>query len=84
MDTRQRFPHGAKRFLTLRLRWLLERLRHPRLPPKSPPALVRAHREARASLDLDLPYYAAKHGGTYTLIPWDPFMEEAEDTLRQL
>ncbi|AEV16415.1 hypothetical protein TCCBUS3UF1_13740 [Thermus sp. CCB_US3_UF1] len=73
-----------KTALALRLSLLLERLRHPRLHPKPPPALVRAHLEAHTPLRLDLPYYAAQGEKGYTLVPWDPYMAEAEETLAGL
>ena len=53
----------------LRLSLLLERLRRPRVYPKSLPALVREHLEVRPPLSLALPYYAARKEGGYALIP---------------
>ncbi|BAD70461.1 MULTISPECIES: hypothetical protein [Thermus] len=68
----------------LRLSLLLERLRRPRVYPKSLPALVREHLEVRPPLSLDLPYYAARREGGYALIPWDRYMEEAERRLEEV
>ncbi len=64
-----------------RLALLLERLL-PRPHPKPPPALVRESWEVRTPLRLDLPYYAARGGAGFALIPWDSYMEEAEALLR--
>ena len=69
--------------LPYRLALLLERLL-PRLHPKPPPALVRAYPETRSPLTLNLPYYAARKGEGFALIPWDRYMEEAEDLLQGL
>jgi len=56
----------------------------PRPHPKPPPALVRAYQETRSPLTLNLPYYAARKGEGFALIPWDRYMEEAEDLLQGL
>jgi hypothetical protein len=56
----------------------------PRPHPKPPPALVRAYQEPRSPLTLNLPYYAARKGEGFALIPWDRYMEEAEDLLQGL
>jgi len=56
----------------------------PRPHPKPPPALVRAYQETRSPLNLNLPYYAARKGEDFALIPWDRYMEEAEDLLQGL
>ena len=69
--------------LPYRLALLLERLL-PRPQPKPPPALVRAYPETRSPLNLNLPYYAARKGEGFALIPWDRYMEEAEDLLQGL
>jgi hypothetical protein len=53
----------------------------PRPHPKPPPALVRAYQEPRSPLTLNLPYYAARKGEGFALIPWDKYMEEAEGLL---
>jgi hypothetical protein len=66
-----------------RLALLLKRLL-PRPNPQPPPAWVRESREVRLPLRLDLPYYAARKGEGFTLIPWDRYMEEAESLLRGL
>ncbi len=66
-----------------RLALLLKRLL-PRPNPKPPPAWVREAWEVRLPLCLDLPYYAARKGEGFALIPWDRYMEEAEDLLRGL
>lgn len=71
----------GKAHLAFRLSLLLERLRRPRVFPKPLPALVREYQEVRTPLRLDLPYYAARGREGYTLIPWDRYMEEAENTL---
>jgi len=69
--------------LPYRLALLLEGLLpHPR--PKPPPAWVREAWEVRLPLRLDLPYYAARKGEGFTLIPWDKYMEEAEGLLHRL
>ena len=65
----------------LRLSLLLERLRRPRVYPKSLPALVREHLEVRPPLSLDLPYYAARRAWRIALTPWDRYREVAERTL---
>jgi hypothetical protein len=46
--------------------------------------LVRAYQETRSPLTLNLPYYAARKGEGFALIPWDRYMEEAEDLLQGL
>jgi hypothetical protein len=69
--------------LPYRLALLLERLL-PRPHPKPPPALVRAYQEPRSPLTLNLPYYAARKGKGFALIPWDRYMEEAENLLQGL
>jgi hypothetical protein len=56
----------------------------PRPHPKPPPALVRAYLETRSPLTLNLPYYAVRKGEGFALIPWDRYMEEAEDLLQGL
>ena len=56
----------------------------PRPHPKPPPALVRAYPETRSPLTLNFPYYAARKGEGFALIPWDRYMEEAEDLLQGL
>ncbi|ALJ90643.1 hypothetical protein [Thermus aquaticus] len=56
----------------------------PRPHPKPPPALVRAYPETRSPLTLNLPYYAARKGEGFALIPWDRYMEEAENLLQGL
>ena len=56
----------------------------PRPHPKPPPALVRAYQETRSPLTLNLPYHAARKGEGFALIPWDRYMEEAEDLLQGL
>uniref|UniRef100_A0A7V4A005 Uncharacterized protein n=2 Tax=Thermus tengchongensis TaxID=1214928 RepID=A0A7V4A005_9DEIN len=66
-----------------RLTLLLERLR-PRVYLKPPPALVQALKRVHQPLRLDLPYYAAHSGQEYVLIPWDTYMEEGEEILRNL
>jgi hypothetical protein len=45
---------------------------------------VRAYQETRSLLTLNLPYYAARKGEGFALIPWDRYMEEAEDLLQGL
>lgn len=80
-------PPGARAprgYLALRLSLLLERLRQAKPPPKPPPALFREHLLVRTPLRLDLPYYAARKGGGFVLIPWDRYMEEAERALEEL
>ncbi|WP_018112248.1 hypothetical protein [Thermus igniterrae] len=81
---RQGDGEKKKGYRALRLSLLLERLRHPRVFPKSLPALVREYQEVRTPLRLELPYYAARGRGGHTLIPWDRYMEEAEDALESL
>lgn len=76
-----RAPRG---YLALRLGLLLERLRQAKPLPKPPPALFREHPEVRTPLRLDLPYYAARRGGKFILIPWDGYMEEVERALEEL
>ena len=49
-----------------------------------PPALVRAYQETQSPLTLNLPYYAARKGEGFALIPWDRYMEEAEGLLQGL
>lgn len=74
---------NGKTLWAFRLSLLLERLR-PRLYPKPPPALVQELKQVRQPLRLDLPYYAARSGQEYALIPWDTYMEEGEEILRNL
>ncbi len=73
----------GKTLWAFRLSLLLERLR-PRLYPKPLPALVQELKQVRQPLRLDLPYYAARSGQEYALIPWDTYMEEGEEILRNL
>lgn len=73
----------GKTLWVFRLSLLLERLR-PRLHLKPPPALVQELKQVRQPLRLDLPYYAARSGRGYVLIPWDTYMEEGEEILRNL
>jgi hypothetical protein len=61
----------------------LERLL-PRPPTKPPPALGGAYQETRRPLTLNRLYYAARKGEGFALIPWDRYMEEAEDLLQGL
>lgn len=63
---------------------LLEWLRHPQAFLPAPPALVQEHREVHTPLSLERPCWAARGDGGFTLIPWDRYMEEAEEVLRSL
>ncbi|MFN4070155.1 MAG: hypothetical protein ACK4HT_01125 [Thermus caldifontis] len=79
-------PHrqgAGKTLWVFRLSLLLERLR-PQLYPKPPPALVQELGQVRTPLRLDLPYYPAHSPRGYVWIPWDSFMEEGEEILRNL
>ncbi|MFN4072100.1 MAG: hypothetical protein ACK4G4_01560 [Thermus sp.] len=82
----QEAPHrkgNGKALWAFRLSLLLERLR-PHLYPKPPPALVQELKQVRTPLRLDLPYHVARSGREYVLIPWDSYMEEGEEILRNL
>ncbi|WP_051946746.1 hypothetical protein [Thermus amyloliquefaciens] len=74
---------NGKALWAFRLSLLLERLR-PHTYPKPPPALIQEFPQVRTPLRLDLPYYPARSRGGYTFIPWDPYMEEGEELLRNL
>lgn len=74
---------NGKTLWVFRLSLLLERLR-PRVYLKPPPALVQELKQVRQPPRLDLPYYAARSGQEYVLIPWDAYMEEGEEILRNL
>lgn len=45
---------------------------------------MQALKQVHQPLRLDLPYYAAHSGQEYVLIPWDTYMEEGEEILRNL
>ncbi|APD08383.1 MULTISPECIES: hypothetical protein [Thermus] len=75
-------PKHARRLgLAFRLSLLLERLRGPRLLPRPPTALVRAYAEVRVPVGLEGSYYPARQVEGYALIPWDRYMQEAEEAL---
>lgn len=67
----------------LRLSLLLERLRRPRVYPKSLPALVREHLRVRPPSPWTFPT-TPPGGRGYALIPWDRYMEEAERRLEEV
>lgn len=67
----------------LRLSLLLERLRRPRVYPKSLPALVREHLQCGPPLP-GPSLLRRPEGGGYALIPWDRYMEEAERRLEEV